>query len=119
MGGDALTRRRRALGIVADQRLRGLREAGPFLVAFAVVMPLTAGAVGVLAGTAAGMSVGGAAVFGAMTASASYIAAPAAVGVSLPEADLGKALTAAVGMTFPLNLAIGIPLFHVLATLVA
>lgn len=104
------------LGIVAGQRLRGLRQTGPFLAGFAVAMPLVAGGVGVLAGTAAGMSVGGAAVFGAMAASASYIAAPAAVGVSLPEADLGKALTAAVGITFPLNLAVGIPLFHLLAT---
>lgn len=104
------------LGIVAGQRLRALRHTGAFLAAFAVAMPLAAGAVGVLAGTAAGMSVGGAAVFGAMAASASYIAAPAAVSVSLPEADLGKALTAAVGITFPLNLALGIPLFHVIAT---
>lgn len=106
------------LGTVAGQQLRGLRQTGTFLAAFAVAMPLAAGVLGVLAGTVAGMSIGGAAVFGAMAASASYIAAPAAVGASLPEADLGKALTAAVGVTFPFNLAVGIPLFHVLATTV-
>lgn len=104
------------LGIVAGQQLRGLRQTGAFLAGFAVAMPLTMGTVGVAVGTLAGMSVGGAAVFGAMAASASYIAAPAAVEVSLPEANLGQALTAAVGITFPFNLALGIPLYHLLAS---
>lgn len=103
------------LGVVAGQQLRTVRETGAFLAAFAVLMPLAAGALGVVAGTLAGMSAGGAAVFGAMAASASYIAAPAAVGVSLPEANLGRALTASVGITFPFNLALGIPLYHLLA----
>jgi hypothetical protein len=84
-------------------------------VVFAIGMPLVFGAVGVLGGTLAGLSVGGAAVLGAMAASASYIAAPAAVRVGLPEADVGLSLGAALGMTFPFNLAIGIPLFHEIA----
>ncbi len=104
------------LGIVAGQRLREVRDSGLFLVTFAVVMPLVAGSVGALVGTAAGLSVGGAAVFAAMTGSASYIAAPAAVQVSLPEANLGHALTASLGVTFPFNLALGIPLYHAIAT---
>jgi hypothetical protein len=78
-------------------------------------MPLVFGTIGVFVGTAAGLSVGGAAVFAAMVASASYIAAPAAVRVGLPEADVGMSLGAALGMTFPFNLAIGIPLFHEIA----
>jgi hypothetical protein len=88
------------------------------LVVFAIAMPLVFGTVGVLGGTIAGLSIGGAAVLGAMAASASYIAAPAAVRVGLPEADVGLSLGAALGMTFPFNLAIGIPLFHELANLV-
>ena len=103
------------LGTLAAQRLKTLKEVGVRLVVFAIGMPVVFGTVGVLGGTLAGLSVGGAAVLGAMTASASYIAAPAAVRVGLPEADVGLSLGAALGMTFPFNLAIGIPLFHELA----
>ncbi len=107
------------LGITAGHRLREVRRTGPFLVGFAVAMPLAAGALGAALGTLAGLSVGGAAVLGAMAASASYIAAPAAVEVSLPEANLGHALTASLAVTFPFNLAVGIPLYHSLASRLA
>jgi hypothetical protein len=50
-----------------------------------------------------------------MTASASYIAAPASVRASLPEANVGRCITAALGITFPFNLAIGIPLYFAFA----
>lgn len=103
------------LGTLAAQRLKTLKTVGVRLVVFAIVMPLVFGIVGVLGGTLAGLSVGGAAVLGAMSASASYIAAPAAVRVGLPEADVGLSLGAALGMTFPFNLAVGIPLFHEIA----
>ena len=103
------------LGTLAAQRLKTLRSVGMRLVVFAIGMPLVFGTIGVAVGTAAGLSVGGAAVFAAMVASASYIAAPAAVRVGLPEADVGLSLGAALGMTFPFNLAIGIPLFHEIA----
>jgi uncharacterized protein len=107
------------LGTVAGERLREARKAGPFLLGFAVGMPLVFGPIGVIAGTAAGLSVGGAAVMGAMAASASYIAAPAAVEASLPDANLAFPLTAALAVTFPFNLAIGIPLYHSIAGAVA
>ena len=70
---------------------------------------------GHLAATAIGMNSGGAAVFGAMVGSASYIAAPAAVRIALPQASPGIYLTMALGITFPFNLAIGIPIFLKLA----
>ena len=50
-------------------------------------------------------------VLGVISASASYIAAPAAVRLALPEASPGIYLTAALGVTFPFNLVIGIPLY--------
>jgi hypothetical protein len=105
------------LGTLAGQRLSAIRSAGWRMVAFAVVVPVIFGTFGVVAGTVAGLSVGGAAVLGAMAGSASYIAAPAAVRVGLPEADLGVSLGAALGMTFPFNLAIGIPLYSEIAKL--
>ncbi|MFN3597000.1 MAG: sodium-dependent bicarbonate transport family permease [Rubricoccaceae bacterium] len=107
------------MGMTAARRLRDLRRVGPFLVGFGVAMPVVHGALGVWAGTAAGLGPGGAAVLGAMVASASYIAAPAAVRVGLPEANPAYYLTAALGITFPFNLTVGIPLFIALAQALA
>jgi len=74
-------------------------------------MPVVLGTLGLAAGAAAGLSPGGAAVLAVMAGSASYIAAPAAVSLALPAADPALSLTAALGVTFPFNLLIGIPLF--------
>lgn len=106
------------LGTLAGQRLTVLRSAGWRIVAFAVAIPIIFGTLGVVGGTIGGLSIGGAAVLGAMAGSASYIAAPAAVRVGIPQADLGLSLGAALGMTFPFNLAIGIPLYHEIAKLI-
>lgn len=103
------------MGMTAARRLRDLRRAGAFLGAFAILVPLAHGALGALLGTWAGLSVGGTTVLATMAASASYIAAPAAVRMSLPEANPALYLTAALGITFPFNLTIGIPLYHAIA----
>ncbi|MEY4032338.1 MAG: hypothetical protein RL573_1250, partial [Actinomycetota bacterium] len=89
---------------------------GMRLVVAAIGMPVLFGTIGAVAGTLAGLSVGGATVLATMAASASYIAAPAAVRVGLPEADVGYSLGAALGLTFPFNLVIGIPLYAEIAT---
>lgn len=107
------------LGTLAGQRMALLRKSGLRLIGAAIAMPIVLGAAGVVAGTLAGMSVGGATVLGVMAASASYIAAPAAVRVGLPEADLGYSLGAALGITFPFNLVIGIPLCAEIASRLA
>jgi hypothetical protein len=103
------------MGVLVGRRLHEVLRGGPGLVVFAFVMPLIGGALGVLAGTATGLSVGGAAVLGVLVASASYIAAPAAVRLALPEADPAYYLTASLVLTFPFNLAIGIPLYVAMA----
>jgi hypothetical protein len=82
-----------------------------------VAVPVVNGALGVLAGKAAGLSFGGGVVLGVMAASASYIAAPAAIRVALPQANPAYYLTAAIGVTFPFNLTLGIPLVFELARL--
>jgi hypothetical protein len=99
------------LGMAAARRLRDVGRVGWRLVGFAIAMPLVAGIGGVAIGVAIGFTPASAAVFGAMLASASYIAAPAAVRLGLPEANPSLYLTAALGMTFPFNLAIGIPIY--------
>lgn len=104
------------MGLVAARRLRDLKTVGPFLIAFGILMPIAHGALGVALGTWAGLSIGGSAVFGAMVSSASYIAAPAAVRIALPEANPTYYLTAALGITFPFNLVLGIPIYFTLAT---
>jgi uncharacterized protein len=107
------------MGMVAARRLRDVAAVGPFLVAFALGIPLVNGGLGVLLGTMAGLSVGGATVMGVLAASASYIAAPAAVRLALPEANPSLYLTAALGVTFPFNLVVGIPIYFFVARLVA
>lgn len=99
------------LGMVAAKRLRDLSKVGAFLIVFGILMPIFQGLLGVWLGTLAGMSVGGAMVLGTMAASASYIAAPAAVRIALPQANPSYYLTAALGITFPFNLTLGIPLY--------
>lgn len=103
------------MGLVAGQRLAEVRSAGVFLVAFGIVMPIINGAIGVMAGGLVGLSVGGATMLGVMSASASYIAAPAAMRISIPEANPSLYLTASLGITFPFNIAMGIPLYFWLA----
>ena len=100
------------LGIVAGRRLRDVKLGGFGLVAFGIWFPLVAGGLGVTAGLLTGLGAGGATVLGIISASASYIAAPAAVRLALPEASPGVYLTAALGITFPFNLVAGIPLLY-------
>ena len=103
------------MGMTAARRLRDLRGVGAFLLGFGIGMPIINGALGVWAGQMVGLSVGGAAVLGAMVSSASFIAAPAAIRVGLPEANPASYLTAALGITLPFNLPLGIPLYLTLA----
>jgi len=103
------------LGLVAGRRLGDLRQAGAFLAGFAVVMPLVHGLLGVWLGRQVGLSVGGATVLGTLAASASYIAAPAAVRVALPQANPALYLTASLAVTFPFNVVVGIPVYFAFA----
>ena len=105
------------MGIVAGRRLPDVKKAGVGLVAFSLGFPLFAGALGVFVGEITGLSLGGSVVLGVLTASASYIAAPAAVRLALPEASPGVYLTASLGITFPFNLIFGIPIMFALGNL--
>jgi uncharacterized protein len=105
------------MGMVAARRARDFRRVGLRLTGFALLMPLVHGALGVALGKLAGLSMGGGMVLGVMAATASYIAAPAAVRVALPEANPGLYLTASLAITFPFNLAVGIPYCYAIARL--
>ena len=99
------------MGLVAAQRLAEVRRVGWFLVAFAVCMPMVYGLFGVVTGGVVGLSIAGATLLGVLSASASYIAAPAAMRISLPDANPSFYLTASLGITFPFNIVFGIPLY--------
>lgn len=103
------------LGMVAAGQVQELRARWRFLVPFAIILPIVHGALGVVLGHAAGLSIGGATVLGTLAASASYIAAPAAMRIANPQANHALALAASLGVTFPFNLAFGIPLYYLLA----
>lgn len=103
------------LGQIAGEQLGEFKRTGLGLAVFAVVFPVIAGTVGAFAGTAAGLSVGGATILAVLCASASYIAAPAAVGIALPHANIATAIAPSLGVTFPFNLIVGIPLYATIA----
>ena len=103
------------MGLVAASRIGDLRRAGVFLLAFATLMPLAAGGLGLITGQLLGLSVGGITLLATLYASASYIAAPAAMRIAVPAANPALSIGAALGITFPFNLIVGIPLYHRLA----
>jgi hypothetical protein len=99
------------MGLVASRRIADLRKVGPFLVVFGVATPVVTGLLGAWVGALVGLSVGGAALLATLTGSASYIAAPAAMRIAVPQANPTLYLGAALGVTFPFNVAVGVPLF--------
>jgi len=104
------------MGAIAAERLRDVAKVGGRLVIAAVLIPVVNGGIGALLGSVAGLSTGGTAVLATLAASASYIAAPAAVRIALPEANPALSISASLGVTFPFNLVVGIPLYLWFAT---
>jgi uncharacterized protein len=100
------------MGLVAG---RGMRQSLPLLeprlIAFGLLMPLLGAAIALPVALLLGLSQGGAALLMTLAASASYIAVPAAMRVALPEANPSIYLTLSLGITFPFNLTLGIPLY--------
>ena len=99
------------MGMVAGRRLEDLKKVGPFLLGFGVLVPLVNGALGVYLGKLVGLELGGATLHGVLSASASYIAAPVAIRISLPEANPTLYLTSSLAITFPFNITLGIPIY--------
>jgi hypothetical protein len=103
------------MGLVAGERLGDLLKVGPFLVAFGIGIALFHGFLGAYFGHLTGLNLGGCTVLAAIVASASYIAAPPAVRLTLPEANPTLSITAALAITFPFNIAFGIPIYYEMA----
>jgi len=103
------------MGLITAAQAGSLRRYGLFLVGFGILMPLFSALVGATLGWALGLSVGGTMMLATLAASASYIAVPAAMRISVPEANPTLSLAASLGVTFPFNVLFGIPLYYTLA----
>lgn len=103
------------LGLVAGSRLGELRRFGATVLVVGLVAPPLLALAGLGVGVALGLSTGGVAIMATLAASASYIAAPTAMRIAVPEANAALSITAALGVTFPFNLIVGIPLYLRLA----
>lgn len=103
------------MGLIVAKQTKELRSRGLFIVIFGVCMPLVSAALGIACGIALNLSAGGTTLLATLAASASYIAVPAAMRLALPEANPGLSLGAVLGVTFPFNILIGIPIYYWLA----
>nr|WP_231616917.1 sodium-dependent bicarbonate transport family permease [Pseudoalteromonas sp. NZS11] len=103
------------MGLVAAQTLRPVPWEHWKLAVFAIVTPLFLGTIGTAVGTLLNLELGSVVILGSLVASASYIAAPAAIKAAIPKADIGLAMLSSLGVTFPFNVIVGIGLYHHLA----
>jgi hypothetical protein len=108
------------MGMEAGRRIKEFKKVGAVLAVFGLTMPLFGGAAGIIVGHwILGLSVGGVTLVAVLGASASYIAVPPAMRLAVPEANPSFYLTLALGITFPFNVVVGIPLYHYVATVVS
>ena len=103
------------LGLLAARRLRNFLARGWTLVAYGLLFPPVAAAIALTLGRVGGLGIGDAVLLAVLASSASYIAVPAAMRLAVPEVTPSIYVTLALGVTFPLNLVVGIPLYHALA----
>jgi uncharacterized protein len=103
------------LGLVAGARLAEVRRFGAAVLVIGLVVPPLLALAGAALGWALGLSTGGIALLATLAASASYIAAPTAMRTAVPEANAALSITIALGVTFPFNIVVGIPLYIALA----
>ncbi|CAE6492634.1 conserved membrane hypothetical protein [Nitrosomonas nitrosa] len=99
------------MGLLASARLSAVREKGIFLIIFGVAFPVAAAVFGTYVGWWFELSAGGTMLLAVLYASCSYIAAPAAMRIAVPEADPALSIGASLGITFPFNIFLGVPLY--------
>jgi hypothetical protein len=100
------------MGLIAAHHVGGLRARWTFLLPFALTVPVVFGFAGMLTARMLGYSEGGACLLATLAASASYIAAPAAMRSALPEANPALSLSSSLAVTFPFNIVVGIPIYR-------
>lgn len=104
------------MGLVAARKIHELKKVGVFLIGFAIIMPMVNALVATGLAYMFGIEKGDAFLLALLSASASYIAVPAAMRLSVPEANPGIYLPLSLAVTFPFNISIGIPLYYFIIT---
>lgn len=99
------------MGLVAARRIKDLQKTGVFLISFAILIPIVNAGIGLAIAKVIGMPQGDALLFSVLCASASYIAVPAAMRLTVPEANPSLYVSTALAVTFPFNIIVGIPLY--------
>jgi len=99
------------LGLVAGGRLAEVKKYGFKILLLGISVPLCLAVLGMFIGNLLGLSAGGVAIFTTLAASASYIAAPTAMRIAIPQANAGLSITLSLGIVFPFNVVIGIPIY--------
>jgi hypothetical protein len=102
------------MGITTARRISAFRKYGWFVALFAIFVPVFNGCLAAILSGYITDSVGNRFMFAILAASASYIAVPAAMKIAAPKADPGLYIPMAIGITFPLNITIGMPLYFAL-----
>ena len=100
------------MGLVAARKIHELRKVGFFLIAFALIMPMVNALVATGFAYLFDIQKGDAFLLALLSASASYIAVPAAMRLSVPQANPGIYLPLSLAVTFPFNISLGIPLYY-------
>ena len=100
------------MGLLAANRIKGFKQAGGFLIAFSIIIPLINAAITMPLAVYLGIGLGDALLLTVLVASASYIAVPAAMRLAVPEANPGMYVPMSLAITFPFNIIIGIPLYY-------
>jgi hypothetical protein len=103
------------MGTRVAKRLKELKGKGKTLILFALITPLIGSVLALFASNYFSLSIGNATLLMVLTASASYIAVPAVVKDAIPDANPAIYLGLSLGVTFPFNIIIGIPVYHELA----
>jgi hypothetical protein len=106
------------MGMVTAKRFGAFKKYGGFATGFAIIVPLING---ILVAALSGLviqDVGNRFILSILAASASYIAVPAAMRLAAPKADPGLYIPMALGITFPFNITIGMPVFYLIVNLI-
>lgn len=103
------------MGLLAAARLKAVMAKGLFIIAFGILFPIAMGMFGAYLGWLFGLSPGGTMLLAVLYASCSYIAAPAAMRIAVPDADPAVSIGASLGVTFPFNIFVGVPIYWQMA----
>lgn len=107
------------MGLLVARQLREVRDVGPFLVGFGLLVPFVNASAALAIGWTLGLSVGDLTLLAALASSGSYIVVPAVIRYAIPEARPSRYFTLALGITFPVNVVIGIPVYYAVASAIA